>query len=325
MGIRQGIGALIAWAGLAGAHAAPPPDSPSHPEPEILEALLDRGAPAATRDRAMQQLVASAQAGDGYAAFYLGALYRHGMDHPARRVERDVETARFWLEKCVDAARCPLVALASLAELELAAGNAKPAMQWAQAWVVLDRELDTRTRGQRKHDNTRDAPYRHTAYHAYLLDRCYKAASRALDVEAQGRAWFEELARERGKSLDRMLFAALDGAESVGSRATGGDPGRPRLEITTESQRTKEMDPGARIPMGPSLGYFLYRGDPAGGRASGIWLIEALPSPGSAVGLQAQARSVRTKPYDIGTGGRFAYAYMPMSFDDGSYSLVPQR
>ena len=103
---------------MAGAQAATPPATPDGPEPEAMAALLDRDAAPEARDRAMQQLVASAQAGDGHAAFYLGALYRSGMDHPARRVERDVETARFWLEKCVASQRCPLVALASLAELE---------------------------------------------------------------------------------------------------------------------------------------------------------------------------------------------------------------
>ena len=43
-----------------------------------MAALLDRDAAPEARDRAMQQLVASAQAGDGHAAFYLGALVMPG-------------------------------------------------------------------------------------------------------------------------------------------------------------------------------------------------------------------------------------------------------
>jgi hypothetical protein len=321
MRIRKGIVVFVAytWAALAQATSLPP--SPAGIEPETVEALLDRDAPPATRDRAMQSLVASAQAGDGYAAFYLGALYRHGMDHPARRVERDVETARFWLEKCVASPRCPLVALASLAELELAAGNAKSAMQWGQAWVVLDRELEKRTRGPRPHDNTIDIPFRHTAYHAYLLDRCYKAMAPARDAESLGRTWFDELARTHGPQLDRMLFTALDEQSSGGSEGEG----RPHLQIATDAQRTKTMGGDVRIPIGPSLGYFLYRGSPAGGRADGVWMIEALPNPAGARGLEAQARGVRTRPYTLAADGRRAYAYLPLTFNDGAYSLTPQR
>lgn len=320
MDIRAGIIVLMAGLCMAGAQAAGPSGMPDGPEPEAMEALLDRDAPVAERDLAMQQLVARAQAGDGYAAFYLGALYRHGMDHPARRVERDVETARFWLEKCVASQRCPLVALASLAELELAAGNAKPAMQWAQAWVVLDREWEKRTRGPRPQDNTRDMPFRNTAYQAYLLDRCYKAMSPAKDAEAQGRVWFQELARERGAQLDRMLFAMVDG-----SPAPGQGDGRAVLQLATEAQRTKIMADDARIPLGPSLGFFLYRGNPEGGRAEGVWMIEALPNPAGARGLDAQARGLRTRPYTPTPDGRRAYAYVPMTFNDGAYSLTPPR
>ena len=322
MGIRSRIVVLIAGTCMAGAQAATPPTAPDGPEPEAMEALLDREAPPAARDRAMQQLVASAQAGDGHAAFYLGALYRHGMDHPARRVERDVETARFWLEKCVASPRCPLVALASLAELELAVGNAKPAMQWAQAWVVLDREQEKRTRGDRPQDNTHDMPYRNTAYHAFLIDRCYKAMAPARDVDALGRSWFQELARTHGAHLDRMLQASLEDTPAGGE--DGGDV-RPRLQIATEAQRTKIMGGDARIPLGPSLGLFLYRGNPAGGRADGLWMIEALPNPAGARGLEAQARSVRTLPYTPVADGRRAYAYLPMTFNDGVWSLTPQR
>lgn len=322
MGICSRIIVVVVCIWMSGARAAPPAGPAQGPAPEAMEALLDRSAPQAERNQAMRQLVASAQGGNGHAAFYLAALYRHGMDHPARWVERDVETARFWLEKCVESDRCPLIALASLAELELAAGNVKPAMQWAQAWVVLDREREKRLRGPRPQDNTRDMPYRHTAYHAYLLDRCYKAMSPAKDVEAVGRGWFQELTRTHGARLDRMLFADLD--EAPGPDGPGHDD-RPRLQLATESQRTRIMGDDVRTPIGPSLGLFLYRGNPAGGRAEGVWVIEALPSPVRARGLEAQVRALRMSPYAVPPDGRRAYAYVPMSFSDGTYSLTPPR
>ena len=298
-----------------GSEAASPQETP----PQVLETLLDRDASKDARDAARQQLVAHAQAGDGQSAFYLGALYRQGMDHPAQLVEKDVETARFWLEKCVESARCPLFALASLAELELAAGNTKPAMQWAQAWVVLDRELENRTRGTKPHQNTTDAQYKNTAYQAYLIGRVYKAMSKVKDPDAQGREWFDELRKARGAQLDRMLFAQLEGE---GGTATWNSS---KLQMSAENQREKVMTPDARIPIGPSLGLFLYRGNPAGGRAESLWMIEGLPTPASARGLDAQARSFRIKPYALDEDGKRAYALLPISFNDGEYSLVPTR
>ena len=320
MALRTRILFILAFAiaGIAQAQAnevAPLPEM----SPEALETLLDREAPKEARDAAMRQLVAHAQAGDGHSAFYLGALYRQGMDHPAQLVERDPETARFWLDKCVGSARCPLIALASLAELELAAGNAKPAMQWAQAWVVLDRELENRTRGTKPHQNTTDAQYRNTAYQAYLIGRVYKAMAKVKDPDAQGREWFDELRKARGAQLDRMLFAQLEGE---GGSATWNSS---KLQMSAESQREKVMAPDARIPIGPSLGLFLYRGNPAGGRAESLWMIEGLPTPASARGLDAQARSFRIKPYVLDEDGKRAYALLPVSFNDGEYSLVPAR
>ena len=320
MGIRTRIMFIVALA-AAGVAQAQGSEAARAQEtaPQVLETLLDREAPKDKRDAAMQQLIAHAQAGDGHSAFYLGALYRNGMEHPAKLVERDVETARFWLQRCVESARCPLIALASLAELELAAGNAKSAMQWAQAWVILDRELENRTRGSKPHQNTTDAPYKNTAYQAYLLDRSYKTMSKVKDPDAQGRAWFDELRKARGAQLDRMLFAQLQGESGAATWGSG------KLQMSAENQREKIVAPDARIPIGPSLGLFLYRGNPEGGRAEAAWMVEGLPTPASARGLDTQARSFRIKPYALDEDGKRAYALLPISFNDGEYSLVPTR
>lgn len=290
-------------------------------EVEELAVLLTRESPAAERQALMQRLVASAQAGDGDAAFTLGALYRHGMEHPARLVERDPETARYWLEKCVDSARCPLMALASLAELELAAGQAKPAMQWAQAWVILERELDRRVQELAAPPARRASAYQHTAYHAYLIGRCYKAMPQVRDPGTLGLGWFDELRAARGPQLDRMLFAALDGLDSQGTQSGRG----PVLEISAENQRSKTMEGNMPAPQSPALGLYLYRGAPQGGRAEALWVIEALPTPRSARGLDLHARGIRMKPYAADPPNQRAYARLPISFDDGQHSLVPAR
>ena len=181
---------LLPWR-LCAQPAAAEPMSPAE-----LEALLANGTDPAARQASMLKLVGLAQSGQGYPAFILGVLYRHGMDHPARLVERDEETARHWLEKCVGSKGCPLLALASLAELELAAGNAKPAMQWAQAWVVLDREHERQSRD--RPPRTREEDYQYTSYQAYLIGRCYKLMPKTRDPSTLGKQWFNELRVARG-------------------------------------------------------------------------------------------------------------------------------
>lgn len=151
-----------------------------------IEALFSPDADKAARAAAIKHAVKLAQAGDGRAAFDLGVLYRHGMDHPARTVERDIETARYWLEKCVESENCPALALASLAELELQAGNGKAAMQWAQAWVAIEKELDKAKKKSGKKAGS-------DAYAAYLLSRCYERLSKE-DRDRDATRWFWRIA-----------------------------------------------------------------------------------------------------------------------------------
>lgn len=313
---------VLAAAGASVANGqVPPPAAGELPgaAASLENAELDRLLSVATggeeRRALMAKLVARAQ-GDGHAAFYLGALYRSGMDHPARLVDRDLETARHWLHKCVEAQRCPLLALASLAELELAAGEPKAAMQWAQAWVILEREQDRQQRQGDRYRQTKGAPYQHTSYQAYLLKRCYKAMPGTQDQVALGRSWFDELRTARGTQLDRMLFTALD----VPAAAAAA----PRLELSAEKQRTKRADPNTPTPPHPVHALYLYRGAPGGGRPESLQLIEALPTPLGASWLLVQARSVKMKPYALDASGTRLYAELPMSFNDWEYSLIPQ-
>lgn len=54
-------------------------------------------------------------------------------------------------------------------------------MQWAQAWVVLEREYDRQPRVGDKYRQTNGAPFQYTSYQAYLIKRCYKAMPRTTD------------------------------------------------------------------------------------------------------------------------------------------------
>lgn len=316
---RHGVVLLgLLWLFAMPLHAETP--APAQPlDGRTMETLLSADAAPDLRRDALQRLVARAQTGDGWAAYVLGALYRSGKDHPARLVERDPDTARHWLTRCVDGPRCPLLALASLAELELAEGNAKPAMQWAQAWVVLDRELAARTATEGKTSATSLRTLMRTSYHAYLIERCYRLmGERGSDGDSRGLAWFNELRADKGKALDRMFFAALDARSDLAGAIDGG------LEPTAENQSRRSLEGSVPVARQPAMGIYLYRGTPGGGRAEAVETVETLPNPMKTFGLKALARDTRMTPYQAAAGER-AYVVLPVALGQADYYLFEPK
>ena len=287
-------------------------------EAQELETLFSRDSDAGARQTLLKRLVAQAQAGNGKAAFYLGAFYRSGKDHPARLVDRDMDTARYWLEKCIESQGCPLLALASLAELGLVAGDSRAAMQWAQAWVALEREVDNRRRVNDPYRKGKYAAYQHTSYHAYLLERCYEAMpGKKRDRNAQGLAWFNELRARKGRQLDSMLFATIDESMAPAKAA--------ELEISAQNQRSKTVFGDTMQPSGPAMGLYIYRGSPKGGPGEQVRLIDGWPTPMGAHGLDILARAIRMKPYVVDPPEKRLYAELPVSFNNWDYTLVPTK
>lgn len=319
--LAAGLCLAVAEVAAQDAAASPSPGSAAAVAPAVvptmalddLQTLLSVRSVPAARAQMLAQLVALAGKGDGTSAYVLGALYRNGEAHPAHLVPRDLDTARYWLERCLGMPRCPLLALASLAELELSAGNAKPALQWAQGWVALDREFTARAHEMQGRTLRPSQRNRDTAYHAYLLERCY-AAMPLGDRDALGLAWFNEFRVQRGRVLDRLLFAQIDALQ-----AQTADSG---LAARAENQRRKTvLDSPMDLPVTPALSLFLLRGDPQGGRPEAALVIEALPSPNAARGLEALARDFKTAPYPAQAGQR-RYDMIPMSFNRGPYALT---
>lgn len=306
---------LVCMMPVAAGRAAESATAAAEMDPRVLETLLAPEADPALRQQALAEVVGRAQAADGWAAYLLGALYRSGKEHPAKLVERDPDTSRYWLLRCVDSEGCPLLALASLAELELAEGQAKPAMQWAQAWIVLDRELTARLPQEDRQSPTSLRALMRTSYHAYLIERCYALMhGNEQERNTQGLAWFNELRAKKGKALDKILFAAIDQrSDTIGPIDHG-------LEPTAENQRRRTLDGRVPTPRQPALGIYLFRGDPAGGQAESVQTIEALPNPAKTFGMKAMVRSMRTKPYEAPAAAR-RYAIVPLSFNQSNYYL----
>lgn len=270
---------------------------------EEVEALFSPAADTAAHASALKHAVRLAMAGDGRAAFYLGVVYRHGEEHPSQAVERNVETGRYWLEKCVGSERCPAMALASLAELELKAGNDKAAMQWAQAWATMEQQIE------KKRETPSQAPGR-DAYAAHLLSRCFERLPRSTrdDLASQ---WFKELLDQRGKQLDRMLDGELKGSENEKERWTS---------FFVRKSRTVRI---TRPPDVPSMALFLLRAAPAGGRAENVTLIEGVPNPNKLGDFGGLLGRFESKPYPPSESGAKHYAFLPIMLSDPRYGLTP--
>lgn len=288
----KGLGAalVLSMAITCAANAAAPGvAAPARPGPERLtgaqvEALFTPASSPATRAAAIAAAVAAAQRGDGHAAFYLGVLHRHGKVHPAGVDDRNADTARHWLQRCVEAPQCPRTALDSLSELELVEGNHKAAMQWAQASATLGREL-ARLQGKPDHDIG--------GYTGYLLKRNYESLPRSgRDALVEG--WFGEFLAARGKQLDRMLAYARD---------SGSDD-----SAIADEHQAAQLN---RVPRKPALGLYLLRMSPSGGQPESVLLVEALPTPSAVLGLEGVARRFE------------GHAYAPRAANQRNHVTVP--
>lgn len=304
--IRASAMLLFLATGAARAEVVPAAASVPPPAitPDVSFALLDPKTSDTARATALQAMVAAALDGDGRASHLLGALFRSGTDHPSRATARDPDTARTWLERCLTQVGCPRTVFATLAELELDAGNAPRAMLWAQLAALSERELHRRLRG----NGVEERMLRRQPYNAALLRRVYDALppdqrDTAVDTALQG--W---LAKHEGLLL-RIIEDELAGRVA---------PGGPQLEYDVSRPRI--------IPHGPiaTHAFFLVRVPPESSQHDGLLLIDGLPRPQDAVPLRRIARDMRYKPYVAEAGETARYAVAPVSLDDGRFALTKE-
>jgi TPR repeat protein len=92
--------------------------------------LLDAEVPAAERQQTFDYFDKQALAGNSFAQYLIGSLYRIGDRLPGNVVPRDLEAANKYLSTA--AAHGHLRAMAKMAELELSRKHYLEAMIWAQ-------------------------------------------------------------------------------------------------------------------------------------------------------------------------------------------------
>jgi hypothetical protein len=297
---RAALAVALAAAGFAGSIAAAGEDGGVSWQDELV--LLAPDSDPAARAERLARTVAAAEAGHADAAFLLGVLYRSGEAHPAKALPRDLAQARRWLERCIDATGCTPVALYSLAELELSAGNAQRAMQWGQMASTFDREVAR---------VVADGVRRTSGYLPGLLARLFAALPKAQRSDENVKALLSALVQERGEALARMLDHELE------HRRRGREASHPSPKAPDQTRHLRRR----RIPDVEVYGLYALEIPAAGGRARRVALVEGLPKPRQARSLDHIAAEMQFVPYAPEGGAETGAGWLPVVFDAQRYTL----
>lgn len=236
--------------------------------------------------------------GDASNHYRLGVLYRLGAHHPAALVERDIQKARSHLSTAALDGHVP--AMASLAELELAAGQGRFAMIWAQAYIRYGQQ---------------EQPKRGQGYQAGLLRRIYRTLP-------EDPATLEELRQAMARFLtlydERIQAGLAESAEPDSKQCRAIHDVWPThlasnrrttpLATTRESQKLHA----------PGMALFKLDVNPAG-EVVAAHVVESLPTPQAARGLRATVEGLRFNEVDPAAPIRTVL--MPMGYDDGTVRL----
>jgi hypothetical protein len=258
---------LLLAAGLA---AATPPiaaglDAPvaaiPHPDGPLMLRVLARDTDVADRAAAVGELFVMAEAGSGLATYRVATLHRLGDRIGAGVFPRDHDRARSWLLACLPRERCPLEALAGLAEIAHARGAPTEAMAWTQLYAEALRRADRLDEGS-------------SGYLPALIQRV-----RAADRRATGeRAW--------RPAVDALLAEHGAGIEALMAAAAAPRPADRPWTVAMRRPADRARPDQAWLPRG-ALEQYLLCAPREGGEVAARVLIDALPEPSP--GLDAEA------------------------------------
>lgn len=232
----------------------------------------------------------------------LGALYRLGRDHPASLVDQDLAKARRYLEE--SAMRGQVEASASLAELELAAGQPMQAMMWAQVFVKAMR--------------VRDAANNQQGYPAHLLRRV-QVELPANSREEQARQLSEFMRVQGEKFRSTMAMAKVKAAATAPTcRAVNHDwpirfEGKHPRPAWSPGRGARGRDPA-------SSGFTMFHLTVApDGSVTDLRVAESVPTASMALQTDYLARHMRFNAVDPAAPPR--QALLPLSLDLGEARL----
>ncbi len=259
----------------------------------VLQNLLNPQRPMAARRHAAQQAMQFARHGDERAQFVLGSLYMWGLRAPGSPLPRDPGKAELLLANAAVHGPDAVLAMAAMAELELAEKRPLQATIWAEMYANYTQVLGTRLSG----------------YAAELLSRCF----RLLPAGSMGIVHRDQ----------QSLVARFDRTIRAGIKSTQV-PGKSVLHFLTHpplyiDSSLPALSLSKPIPKAGMAVYFAVF-SPAG-RMRGLWLVNAFPQITLGRRLRASVLQLRASGGQPAADGD-RYALVPIVFDDGRYSVA---
>jgi TPR repeat protein len=266
-----------------------------------LSRLLDGDVVAADRSTIFDEFKQRAVAGDTYSQYVIGSLYRAGEHLPHGFVKGDPDEAARYLSTA--AAHGYVIAMAKMAELELARRRSLEAMIWAQLYGHYSGAAKVPAKGATK--TAKEDRSKSNDYFADLLHRIYDRFddARMAEVDRGLNAFVAEHDADvrAGMKANRRRYA---------SSATG-----PAKKLDLRFQPPPTDLAHARAD---TLADYVIAFAPDG-HAEQAWLLDAVPDMRTGIELKSVALRMQVEADASATGLR--YALMPVRLTYRSYSL----
>jgi hypothetical protein len=253
--------------------------------------VLDQTLPLADRQRLLATLEAKvAQSNDPHALYMLGSLYHSGERAPGSPVQANPEKASLYFGNA--AIRGSVLAMAKMAELKLAAGQYREAMNWAQIYAHYALM------------STWDRPSRES-YAAELVQRVMDHVS-----DSQMTAIMADV---------NSFVAAYDTSIKVG---IAGEASLNALHPTSVRHHFKPVL-DERLP-DSGIADFIVAFKPDGSVAN-VQLLDAVPRAEVAGALREYAEKMTVDPAASGGGHALRYAWVPTMLNDRRYRTTTRH
>lgn len=267
----------------------------------LLDILLDANQRSERQLAEAGKVEALAEAGDAYAQYLLGTLYRLGKSHPSKLFERDDGKAEKYLGNA--SVNGQVLAMAGMAELELRRKQPMKAMVWAQAFAGY----------QSVHDEIFGDKNPRQAYAAFLLQRSFEGVGHSDAVRQQIGQYFQDFQ----ESHDATIRAAIAREHEKQQSLEKGD-GTGLAQLYSGRIDLDTPDPREQRMHSPGYALFLVGINPKG-RIEKLLVVDALPDQVFAAGLEGVMR--RSHFNTAKKDSDMRWAYVPVNYDDQSVKL----
>lgn len=247
--------------------------------------VLDPGAPVAERRRILARFEKHAASAGQRELYILGSLYQMGDRAPGALVKQDLDKAGLYLSNA--AVNGSILAMAKMAEIELAKHEYPAAMIWAQIFAHYAAVMIGNKHAQ--------------GYAAELVHRVIEKLGQSGVADAMPAV---------------SLFIEQHDAQIRAGAGSGhaGDPSR------RASKTRPYLTPAGRFMPHSGIADFLiaFKSD---GSVAYVWVLDAVPDSRLGIDLRAAAAGMKIAPETGVSSDAMRYRWMPVILDDGRYKV----